>query len=203
MIRKSLIVIVIAFSFQTQAQNLNDALVNAFTESYKQETSKDYDKAIKALKVSNAENLYEANARLGWLYYSKKDYMQSSRAYQSAMNLKPKSVEAALGYVNAEAALQNWDNVFETYKKILSNDPNNTTVNYRLALMYFYRKDYVNAQIHLNRVLDLYPFDYDSMLLMAQTKAATGKLNEAKTWYEKVLLYNPSDNSIKKVLSKM
>lgn len=203
MIRKSLIVIAIALSFQTQAQNVSDALVIAFTESYKQEAAKDYDKAIKALKVNGSDNLYEANARLGWLYYSKKDYMQSSKAYQAAMNLKPKSVEAALGYVNAEAALQNWDNVFEAYKKILGIDPNNTTANYRIALMYFYRKDYVNAQIHLNRVLDLYPFDYDSMLLMAQTKAAAGKLTEAKAWYEKVLLYNPSDNSIKKVLSKL
>jgi len=203
MIRKSLIVIALGICFSAQAQNANDALVNAFTESYKQETAKDYDKAIKALSVPGTETLYEANARLGWLYFSKKDYMQSSRSYQSALKIKPKSVEAALGYVNAEAALQNWDNVLDAYKKLLSNDPNNTTANYRIALMYFYRKDYVNAQIHLNRVLDLYPFDYDSMLLMAQTKAAAGKLSEAKSWYERVLLYNPSDNAIKKVLSKM
>jgi tetratricopeptide (TPR) repeat protein len=203
MIRNALLVIALGISFQSIAQNANDALINAFTESYKQEAAKDYDKAIKALKTAGAENLYEANVRMGWLYYSKKDYVQSSRAYQAALNLKPKSIDAALGYVNAEAGLQNWDNVFEAYKKILTNDPNNSTANYRIALMYFYRKDYVNAQVYLQHVLDLYPFDYDSMLLMAQTKAAAGKLTEAKTWYEKVLLYNPSDNAIKKLLSKM
>jgi tetratricopeptide (TPR) repeat protein len=185
------------------AQGTNEQLIEGFSESYKEETAKDYDKAIAALKKVYSENSYETNLRLGWLYYNKKEYTLSATHYAQAMKLKPKSIEAMLGYVNPEAALQNWTNVLETYKKILAADPNNTVANYRIALMYYYRKDYGNTQAHLQKVLDLYPFDYESMLLMAQTKVATGKITEAKIWYEKVALYNPSDTSVRNYLRKL
>lgn len=185
------------------AQGVSEQMIKAFAESYGAESSKDYDKAISALKLLNAETSYETNLRLGWLYYSKKEYVQSVKYYQTAIKLKPKSIEAMLGYVNPEAALQNWNNVFDTYKKILALDPHHSLANYRIGLMYFYRKDYASAQVHLQNVLDLYPFDYDSMLLMAQTKIAAGKLTEGKALYERVLLYNPSDTTAKKALEKL
>lgn len=185
------------------AQNVSEQTFNAFSESYREETGKNYDKAISALKNVYIETSYETNLRLGWLYYCKKEYIQSSQYYSTAIKLQPKSIEALLGYVNPEAALQNWTHVFDTYKKILSINPHNVTANYRIALMFYYRKDYTNAQLHLQKVLDLYPFDYESMLLMAQTKVAAGKISEAKSWYEKVVLYNPSDTSIRNYLKKL
>ena len=203
MIRLFVLLCFVGFVSKASAQVSTDQAINAFYESYKEESSKEYDKAINALKAVYSESSYEMNLRLGWLYYSKKEYVQSVKHYEIAMKLKPRSIEAMLGYVNPEAALQNWTSVYETYKKILTHDPNNSLVNYRIALMYYYRKDYVTAQGHLQKVLDLYPFDYDSMLLMAQTKVAAGKISEAKAWYEKVLMYNPSDTSIRQYFNKL
>lgn len=185
------------------AQSIDSKTIFAFENSYKAENNKHYDQAIQDLKGVYQEQSYEINLRLGWLYYSKKDYAQSVKYYQAAIKNQPSSIEAMLGLVNPEAAMENWNSVLETYKKILTIDPNNSTANYRIALMYFYRKDFASAQTHLNKVLNLYPFDYSSMLLMAQTKIAAGKLTEGKQWYEKVLLYNPGDTAIKTVLSRL
>lgn len=199
----SLTSFLIILSFTSFAQAITENTILAFEESYKFETNKEYDKAINSLKSIAVTGLYEANFRTGWLFYSKGDFIQASKYYQAAVKSKPRSIEAFLGYANAQVALQNWDKVFETYKTMLAFDANNTIVNYRIALMYYYRKDYASAQTHLQRVLDHYPFDYDSMLLMAQVKAAAGKISEAKVWYQKVLLYNPSDTSIKKIVENL
>jgi tetratricopeptide (TPR) repeat protein len=186
-----------------QGQKITEASINAFSESYKNEVSKDYEKAITAIKNVYSANSYEMNLRLGWLYFLKKEYIQSAKYYKTAISVQPKSIEAMLGLVNPGAELQNWTEVFDTYKRILQIDPYHSVANYRIALMYYYRKDYTNGQMHLQKVLDLYPFDYDSMLLMAQTKLAAGKITEAKSWYQKVLLYNPGDTTAKKALEKL
>lgn len=190
-------------SFSCSAQSISESLINAFSDSYKKEAGKEYDAAINALKSNYSEQSYEINLRLGWLCYSKKDYAGAAKYYETAIRLQPRSIEALLGYINPLAAVENWNKVFETYQRILSIDPSHAVANYRIALMYYYRKDFGNAQTHLQKVLDLYPFDYDSMLLMAQTKVAAGKITDAKIWYEKVLLYNPSDSSVRNYLKKL
>lgn len=190
-------------SLHGAAQAVSESLIQAFSDSYKKEAAKEYEAAINALKPSYSEQSYEINLRLGWLCYSKKDYASATKYYETAIRLQPRSIEALLGYINPLAAVENWNKVFETYQKILSLDPNHAVANYRIALMYYYRKDFGNAQAHLQKVLDLYPFDYDSMLLMAQAKVAAGKITDAKMWYEKVLLYNPSDSSVRNYLKKL
>ena len=192
-----------SISIQSYAQDISESVITAFSQSYTAETSKEYDKAIGYVKAVYNENVYEINLRLGWLYFSKKDYTQASNYYKQAMKVRPSSIEAMLGFVNAAAALQKWEEVFSVYQKILVLDPNNSLVNYRIALMYYYRKDYVSADKHLQRVVERYPFDYDSLLLMAQVKLAGGKLTESKNYYQRALLYNPSNDEIKKVLNKL
>ncbi len=192
-----------AISIQSFGQEIGEHVISAFGQSYTAETSKEYDKAIGYIKAVYNENIYEINLRLGWLYFSKKDYTQATAYYKQAMKVRPASIEALLGFVNAAAALQKWEDVFAAYQKILVLDPNNSLVNYRIALMYFYRKDYTNAEKHLQRVCEHYPFDYDSVLLMAQVKLASGKLTESKSYYQRALLCNPSNDEIKKVLNKL
>ncbi len=194
---------IVTISYQSFAQEISEAVITAFSQSYTAETSKEYDKAIGYVKAVYDVNVYEMNLRLGWLYFSKKDYTQATNYYKLAMKLKPNSIEAMLGFVNAAASLQKWEEIFAVYQKILVLDPNNSLVNYRIALMYYYRKDYPNAEKHLQRVCERYPFDYDSVLLMAQVKLASGKLTESKSYYQRALLYNPSNDEIKKVLSKL
>ena len=186
-----------------RAQDINSAVVAAFSASYSAETAKDYDKAISSVKSVYSENFYEANLRLGWLCYLKKDYMQAQTYYRLAMRIRPASVEAMFGFINPAAAALNWTDVFSTYQKILAIDPNSSLANYRIALMYYYRKDFASAEKHLQRIWEHYPFDYDTLLLMAQVKLAAGKLSESKQFYQRALLYNPANEEIRKVLSRL
>ncbi len=194
---------ILIISCIAQGQEINTQVINAYSASYVSETSKDYDQAIKDIKSIYSEKSYEANLRLGWLSYEQKNYDQSVIYYQLAIKLRPNSIEAMLGYAYPAAALQKWDELFAMYQRILALDPNNLLVNYRLALMYYYRKEFSGAEKQLQKNIEHYPFDYDNVLLMAQVKLAMGKITESKNYYRRALLYNPSNDEIKKVVEKL
>lgn len=184
-------------------QGISDATIRAFASSYTAETAKDYSKAISDLGPVYADDFYEVNLRLGWLHLQKKEYDESKKYYRQAMKVRPSSIEAAFGFVNAAAAKSEWAEVFATYQKILTLDPANSLANYRLALMYYYRKEWGSATARLQHVLEHYPFDYDSILLMAQIKLAEGKMAESRSYYQRALLYAPSNDAIRAVMSKL
>lgn len=194
---------ILIFIIPARGQEINDQMINAFSASYVAETSKDYDKAIKDIKAVYNERSYEANIRLAWLNYEQKNYDQSVIYYQLAIKLKPSSIEAMLGYVYPAVALEKWDDLFAMYQRILVLDPNNLLINYRIALMYYYKKEFSSAEKQLQRNLEHYPFDYDNILLMAQVKLAMGKITDSKLYYHRALLYNPSNDEIRKVLNKL
>jgi tetratricopeptide (TPR) repeat protein len=185
------------------AQDISDKMVTAFNASYNAEAAKDYGKAIECIKGIYSENSYEINLRFGWLYYLKKDNTSSEKYYTQALKLRPNSLEAMFGYIYPVAALEKWADVFAAYLKILKLDPTNSYANYQVALMYFYKKEFATAVKHLQVVVDHYPFDYDSILLMAQTNLAMGNLADSKSYYQRALLYYPSNEEIKKILSKL
>lgn len=165
----------------------------AFSNSYENEAKKDYTAAINALTSLNADNHYFVQLRLGWLYYNSLKYATALEAYNKAVVLKPTSIEALLGVANSYSALQKWEDMYKTYEKILALDPNNTVANYRIGLSNYYLKKFDVAESYASKVVKFYPFDYDGNLLMAGIKFAQGKLKEAKSYYESVLLSSPND----------
>jgi len=202
--QKVIFIILILFTASLcYSQEINEKMLNAFSASYSAEITKDYAKGIETLKAVYSEGSYETNLRLGWLCYLKKDNAESERYYKQALKLKPGSIEAMLGIVNPYSSQEKWTEVFAVYQEILKIDPANSTANYRIALMYFYKKDFGHAEGHLAVVIDHYPFDYDGLLLMGQVKLAMGKLTESKNYYQRALLYNPSNEEIKKIISKL
>lgn len=197
--KKLIVVVLILSSYFASAQD--NAVITAFTESYAFETNTQYAKAIESItKVYQADS-YEMNLRLGWLNYMLGQHIQATDYYQKAITLKPLSEEARLGNVLPLSLLGNWDQVIQTYKKILELNPANTTVNYRLGLIYYNRKDYITAENYLQKVVNLYPFGYDGILMLAWTFFQEGKLREAKVLFNKVLMLSPSDTSATEGLS--
>lgn len=175
----------------------------AFSKSYESEKSKNYAGAIAELKKIYNANSYEMNLRLGWLYYMNAEHATAQSYYEKCIALKPASIEAMLGYANPTAALEKWDDVLNMYQKILKIDPAHSVTNYRVALIYYYRKDFTKAEQYNKVVLDHYPFDYSSLLLMAGIKIGMGKIVEAKEYYRKVLLYSPSDATATQAYQKL
>ena len=176
-------------------------LREAFAKSQEYEGRGDFADAIGTMKTIYQEDSYEINLRLGWVTYLNGAFTESAAYYQKAIKLKPYSIEAKLGFANPASALGNWDQVVSEYNEILVIDPQNTTANYRLGSIYYGRKDYAKAEKHLEKVINLYPFDYDSMLLYAWTFYKLGKLREAQVMFNKVLLNKPKDTSALEGLS--
>ncbi len=182
--------------FTASSQDFTKTL-QAFTTSYADENTGEYSKAIEELKGVYDENSYEINLRLGWLTYSSGLFTESMAYYQKAISLKPYAIEPRLGYVLPAAALGNMDQVMTQYKKILESDPMNTLVNYRVGMIYYGKEDYETALKYFEKVVNLYPFDGDSLLMYAWTNFYLGKLREAKILFQQVLLNDPTSTSAK------
>ena len=172
----------------------------AFNESYTREKAGKYSEAVNALKAIYAPDSYEINLRLGWLTYLQGQFTESLGYYNKATELMPYAIEPRLGLVLPASSLGNWDMVITQYTKILSIDPNNTVTLYRLGLISYDKKDYKQAYQYFEKVVNLYPFDYQSVLMLAWTNFKLGKTREAKVLFNKALLYYPEDASAKEGL---
>jgi tetratricopeptide (TPR) repeat protein len=176
-------------------------LTAAFSDSYAKEKSGKYGDAATALKAYYDADSYEINLRLGWLTYLQGQFTESMGYYNKAIDLMPYAIEPRLGLVLPASSLGNWDMVIAQYSKILTIDPNNTVTLYRLGLISYDRKDYNQAYKYFEKVVNLYPFDYQSVVMLAWTNYKLGKTREAKILFNKALLYYPEDASAKEGLS--
>ncbi|MEJ5317301.1 MAG: tetratricopeptide repeat protein [Tenuifilum sp.] len=173
----------------------------AFTESYAKEKEGKYADAAKPLKAMYDEKSYEVNLRLGWLTYLQGQFSESVGYYSKAIELMPYAIEPRLGIVLPASAMGNWGSVVEQYNKILSIDPNNTLVLYRMGMISYENKDFKKAYTYFEKVVNLYPFDYYSVLMLGWTNYQLGKTKEAKILFQKALLYDPTSASAKEGLS--
>lgn len=176
----------------TQAQDF-DKLSKSFEASYAAENKGEYPLAIQSLLNVYRSDSYELNLRLGWLHYMSGRFTDAIPYYQKSIDLMPVSIEAKLGYVLPAAALGNWAQVEKQYRDILKIDPMNTTANYRLGLIHYGRQEYAQALRYFDKVINLYPFDYDTVIMVAWSHLKSGQLREAKVMFQRALLIRPND----------
>ena len=167
----------------------------AFAESYKAELSSNYVLSVTVIKsVYQADN-YSVNARLGWLLFLAKQYTESINYYEKAARLKPYAIEVRFGLIKDYNALESWDKVKEQYEAILKIDAQNTTSLYWLGVLLYNRKEYDNAAKNFEKIVNLYPMDYGSVIMLAWTKFYQGKNADAKVLFNQALLLSPNDTS--------
>lgn len=194
--------IIIAFCLSAAiSAKAQSNLSASFSKSYEYEVKADYANAAKALKDNYDKSSYEENLRLGWLCYKAALYKESEGYYKVATELMPYSIEAKLGYVYPASALGNTNELVAQYNKILEIDPQNTTANYWLGAIYYNKKEYTQAYKYFEKVVNLYPFGYDGLLMYAWVNLKLGKVREAKVLFGKVLLMYPTDKSALEGLS--
>lgn len=177
-----------------KAQNMND-LQSSFSKSYIAENQNNYSAAINEMKAIYREDDYISNIRLGWLNYLDKQYGEAISFYKKAIALKPYAIEARLGCIKPLSAIENWEKVKEQYQEILKIDPQNTTSNYWLGVIYYNRKDYKMATNLFEKVVNLYPLDYDSVIMLAWSKLYNSNHADAKLLFEQALIIRPNDAS--------
>lgn len=201
LLKNFLAVSILFITVSVSAQTMQEKLQAAFKSSYANEKNGEYSKAIKDLKDVYNENSYEINLRLGWLNYAAGNFTESMTYYQKAIQLQPMSEEAKMGYVLPASSVGNWDSVLKQYLDILKINSYNTTVLYKVGLIYYGKAQYSQALPYFEKVVNLYPFSYDGLLMYAWTNLKLTKYNEAKLLFNKVLLLSPTDASAKEGLS--
>ncbi len=167
----------------------------AFSKSYLSESKGDYKAAINTLREVYDLSSYEINLRLGWLTYKAGDFQESEGYYRKAVTIMPYGIEARFGLVMPLSSMGNWTQVIKVYEEILTIDPNNSVANYRYGLLLYNRGDYLKSEKLVTKTVNLYPFDYDSVVLLAWIKLKLNRMLEAKMLFQKVLLYNPTSAS--------
>ena len=193
--------LLIAFNKGLYAQNFPE-MQKAFASSITAEAKGNYTDAIQTLNPVYNEKDYACNLRLGWLYYLTQNYTKAENYYRMAVSIKPYSIEAKLGYVKALSMLESWDMVLKQYDDILKIDSQNYTANYWSAVIQYNRKKYDLAAKSLEKLVNLFPFDYDANHMLAWTYFFQGKKNEAKLLFQQALLIRPADPSAADGLSK-
>jgi len=183
------------------ALNAQDNVIKAFEKSYQLEKEGKYEDALAVLKSVYQEKSYEINLRLGYLAYLSGKFTESIAYYNNAVNKYPLSVEARLGLVLPLSAMGNWNQIIDHYNKILEIDPKNSLINYRLGVIYYERKQYDKAELYLKKVINLYPFDHDTLLMLGWVELQQGSYSQAKLLFNKALMAKPADASAKQGLS--
>jgi len=187
-------VLLFLISFCSFSQSM-DALQSVFTKSYEAENAKNYANAISELKTGYDPGNYVINIRLGWLNYLAKQYTESIRYYEKSILLKPYAIEARFGCVKPLSAIEDWERVKKQYIEILTIDPQNTVANYWLGVIMYNRKDFISAAKLFEKIVNLYPLDYDSVIMLAWSKLYCSKPSEAKILFHQALIIRPNDSS--------
>ena len=197
--KKTLAVIITVTSLTLNSQN--KTIANAFSQSYDYEAIAKYDAAISSINAVYSATSYEINLRLGWLNYLAGKHKESISFYQKAITLMPAATEPKWAIINPFTKLESWNDIEKTYLAILKLDPKNSTANYNLGLIYYYRKDYFSAKKYFDVSLNLSPFGYNNMLMSAWTNYFLGNKSQASVLFNKTLLYSPNDSSALEGLS--
>ena len=167
----------------------------AFAMSINFESKGNYTEAVNQMLSFSGEKEYEYHLRLGWLYYLLQNYTKSQYHYKEAVSLKPYSIEAKLGYIKPLSVLESWDVVLQQYEEILKIDAANYSALYWSGVIQYNRKKYDSAARNLEKLINLYPFDYDANHMLAWCYLFQGKKAEAKLLFQQCLLIRPSDVS--------
>lgn len=172
-----------------------DKLVSTFAQSIEHEKKAEYLPAIETMKSLNDSTSYEVVIRLGWLNYKAGFTQKALNYYKKAIETKPSAIEPRYGFGFPSYLLSDFTSLIEQDKKILELDPNNKTINANLGSIFFYKREYALALPYFEKVVSLYPFDYDNNLYLGWTYLYLGKSEEAEKYFNTVLLYSPKDKS--------
>lgn len=180
-----------------------DPTVMAYSKSIEREKIPDYFGAIRYITGLNDSNSYYNNLRLGWLYYKAGLEKKSLQHYKNAIKLRPDAIEPRVGFGYPAYLLQDFEELIDEDKKILAIDPGNKNINSNLGQIYYYDKQYAKALPYLQKVAQMYPFDYDNNLLLAWNYLRLDNKTEAEKYFNLALLYSPGDASAKEGLENI
>jgi len=150
------------------AASLDPTFVLAWTQlaetrahnSYVFGVSSDLPKAFGAIERATAlaQDLPEIQRARGYYYYyGLRDFKSAISAFEQYLDQRPNDslTCAMLGYINRRVG--DWDNALNYISKAIRLNPGDHSVIYNLAITYMDIHQYRQAQLHLNRALQISP----------------------------------------------
>jgi tetratricopeptide (TPR) repeat protein len=184
------IISLILFSFFAAALDVKEI----YYKSYNYEKMGDYKDAIKVLipLYEKYPNGYTLNLRLGYLFFLDGKYENAIKHYKKASLIVPSSLEPLLALSRVYLTMKSFDNAIKYGSLIIKRDYYNFYGNYYLAKAFYYKKDYKNALLITNKMLNIYP---TNVLFLTQLGLIYENLDKqkAKKIFEDVIILDPNN----------
>ncbi|MHC4606634.1 MAG: tetratricopeptide repeat protein [Planctomycetota bacterium] len=171
-----------------------DSSGDRYQESYGLEAKGEYEAALKALEKlpSKSRDTYMFRLRKGWLLYLARQYTESVRSYEEAVRTAPKAIEPRLGLMLPQVALRRWADLEKTARAAMRVDPQNYTVNSKLAYALYNLGKFKEAQAFYRKVSDLYPSDVEMLSGLGWCQLKLGKNRDAAKTFRYILSIAPN-----------
>lgn len=181
-----------------------EVIAKAYAESYRQEALGKYAEAIRALAevYETYPKSYTVNYRMGWLYYSNRNYADALSSLDRSLQVCPTSVEALNVQNLVFVARAEWPSVEAQSVKVIKIDYYNTYANgwYAVALRMQAKYDYA---IQVNRkMLAILPTSIQCLQELATSLFLSGEKTESHAVFESVLILDPNNETAKAYLKK-
>lgn len=177
---------------------------NAYTKSYECESRGDYSAALKAMYQMRTEDrsTYFFTLRIAWLHFAAAKYEDALTHYERAASMAPESIEAQLGRMSTEAALNRWVDAEKSARNILDKDPKNYTALSTVAYAQFLRKKYRDAKQSYEEILKLYPYDQTMQAGLGWSQLWLGFRHDGQKTFKELLAVNPESEAARIALGR-
>ena len=168
---------------------INPAVADQWTESYRLESLAQYDAAVKvmdAILSKDSKNEF-AVLRHGWLSYLRGNHSQSIKDYKKAISLNSKSLDALLGVMLPLIAQQRWNETLSYANKALNVAPWNYYAHIRLMAAEEGLRKWDTLVKHAQKVYERYPSDATVLVFLARAYRWQGKSKDARKIYQQVV----------------
>ena len=177
-----------------QADTRGGAQREMWKKSHYFEKQGDYEKAASVIKEKADANDEYALLRYGHLMYKQGKYNESIEAYDRAMEISPKSLDAKLGILLPYIAQQRWRQVKVYTRQILVISEWDRTANEIQMMVDEKMKKWHTLNRHAAKISRVYPTNAEVFAYYGRAKAWQGDKRVAKDAYEKVLMREPENS---------
>lgn len=165
---------------------------DAWRLSYAAEARGDNAAALVALESAGGGPVtYVLALRRGWLLHLAGRHADAAEAYQQALALEPRAVEARVGAMLPLMALRRWKEAERLGEEALAIAPGDLTARSRLAWIDYSQAQWQKAEQHYREALAAWPASAELRTGLGWSLLKQGRHREARAELERVLACAP------------
>jgi len=198
------LLLIISLFFGLYAQMTQKELEEAYSNSFKFETTQKYDKAISALSrvIKDYPTGYTVNYRLGWLYYLSGNYANAIKNLETALIAAAYSLEVMNTINLVHVAQADWDKVEVQSSKVMKIDFYNYYANYWYSVALMRQNKYDQAIKTADKMLAVFPTNVVFLNILAESKFLKGDKEEALKIFAGVIILDKDNETAKYYLKR-